>query len=550
MLIFLVFYAVLQIVIGTQIDMTISNSYQRALAAGFTANIISEELVNMTSLGDFTQKFIDGHAHYKIFSGLADWEPLQVILLTIVFLFFGVSYWSMMIVPLIMSLLVLWMVYRLASDIYDEKTGFLAAIFAGFGTLFFYEAAVPMLENGVALFTLLCIYQFNRYCKKENAKHLYWLAVFLALGVLFKRQVLLIVPVLLIVFLIKKDFVSWIARKKVITSLVVSLALFFLVLTPLIAREIVFVNFGVSTLLGRSATNLENFYGSSEQRSGFITAEDLEFSYALPAYKKDLIMNRYDLSKLQKAVVVITSVFLNWILLPFILLGVFWRKKWFESKSYSIVELCIVFYALVNFVIFVFHGLIPRYMIPVTVLLSVFAARGVFMLPKKAIFSVAVLVILLVAGQTGLFLFTIANNNHIQSMQHDYEGAIKFMLDNTKGDFTVITSRQYQMAFFFLKNDKEKRVYVELLPEKEELLKEVIKTGFNKPEFSTGSFSYPKNRPSVRYIVVHERLETGPLSDIADYDARVFLDSYPRAKLDKILVGTLPNSKTWIYKVE
>lgn len=539
LLILLVIYAIISITVFSSMDVTISNSYQRALAAAYIADFIK----NPTSLTEAKEHFVKGYEHYKIFSGIADWPPLQVMLLTFSFLIFGFNKISFMIAPLIVTLLTLTYIYKLTFITYkDKKIALLATAITAVSTFFFYEAATPMLENGLTLFTIMAIYHFTEYIDTKERKQFYCTAAAFALGFLYKTQMILIIPALLIIFLLKKPL----KIKKDCKMLAYSALIVLVILSPLIVREVILTKQGLSTFAERSVGRIPYIY---EQTTlpGYLTAEDFEFENELPEYKINLITNRYNMSYLQKFVATITSLFYNWIALPFVLIGILKRKK---QTEYATTEKLILLFTATTILFFTLHGLIPRHIIPTFVLLTPFAAKGIFSLPKKAITTVSVIVLLIVALQTTQFFTKIYNNEHIQSMQHDYESAAEYVLENTEGEVTIITTRLYQMAYNIMKHDKERRVYVELLPEKQEQLQEMLSGRFGVPEQIKGkSVEYNAVRPRTAYVIVHQYLETGPLKEIADYNAIEFLENHPGTELEITIASKYPNSTTWIYRV-
>ncbi len=540
----LVFYAVISIIIFSWMDITISNSYQRALAGAYIADFIK----NPTNLAGAKEHFVKGYEHYKIFSGIADWPPLQVILLTLSFLIFGFNKISLMITPLIITLLTLVYIYKLTFITYkDKKIALLATAITAVSTFFFYESAAPMLENGLALFTAMAIYHFTKYIDTKETKQFYYVAAAFALGFLYKTQMILIIPALLIIFVLKKPL----KIKKDCKMLAYSALIILIILSPLIIREIILTKQGLSTFAERSVGRIQYMYEQTKL-PGYLTAKDFEFENELPEYKKNLIGNRYNLTYLQKFIVTITSLFYNWIIIPFIIIGILKRKNFAKPVGYNTTEKLILLFAATNIIFFTLHGLIPRYVIPAFILLTPFAAKGIFSLPKKAIMTASMIVLLIIAIQTTLFFTEIYNNEHIQSMQHDYESATEYVLENTQGNVTIITTRLYQMAYNVMKHDKERRAYIELIPEKKEELERMLQGKFQKPallEELQAKVEFETARPKVQYVVIHEKLETGPLKGLADYNLLEFMNNYENSTLVKTIDSPFPNSRTWIYQL-
>ena len=235
LVILLAFFAILSGASASVLDLTISNSYQRALAAGFTAEFVKNDIWHTHSLSQIKEAFIQGHEHYKIFSGIADWQPLQLILLTFVFFFFGVGKFGMTIVPLAISVLALIYLYRLTRAMYDHKTALVATAITAISTFFFYEAAAPLLENGIALFSTMCVFYFGNYLEKKNNRAFYLAVLAFSLGLLYHLLMLFILPALALVFIYKTNLREFFTNKKNYKMFAFAAGIFVLVFIPFIA---------------------------------------------------------------------------------------------------------------------------------------------------------------------------------------------------------------------------------------------------------------------------------------------------------------------------
>ncbi len=537
LLLFFAVYAVLCLTIFSTMNITISNSYQRALAADATKDFIFHPSLSPSEAKDY---FINQHDHYKIFSGIADWPPLQLMLLTLSFIVLGTNYFAWMITPLLLSLLALYYLFKITKHITkNEQLSYIAIAFASISTLFFYEAATPMLENGVAAFSLMCIYHMARYLETNKNSQLYHVALAFGLGFLLKTQMVFILPALAIMLFWKKkkEFNKTAIYKTIGVCFLIILA----VNLPLIAREAVLMKEGLSTFLPRSVGRIEYITNEAKDLSGYLVAQDFEFESKLSEQNKQLIMNRYDLNYAQKFVIVLTSLFWNCILLPFIIYGL-WKRK------LSTIEWLLLLFVATNIILFSLHGLIPRYMIPSFLALLPFAALGIGKLPKKAILPTSAIVLFVILAQT-LFLFNgIYNGQHIQSMQHDYDEAARYVLDNRQGEFTVVTTRLYQMAYHVRQHDMAQRAYVELVPEDKATFEQMLAGNFSTPKMAQDmGVAYDVVRPPVQYVIIHEGLETGPLAGSADYNVKELMNAY--GTLETTIPSRFPNSQTFVYRV-
>jgi len=551
---FLVAYAVISIGIFSYMDVNISNSYQRANSAAFVADFIKEHLLKVKSFDEILKIFIDGQLQYKIFTGLTNWPPLQVILLTISFLIFGINKFSFIFFPLIITLLTLFSLYKLIILAYrNKKTALFGIIVAGLSTFFFYESASPMLENGLALFTIASIYYLVLYFRTNKEKYFYFLTSALALGFIYKDQMIIIAPVIILMFFYKTNFKEFFADPKSYKMLLISFIIILVIFIPLIFRDVLLSKYGLSRLDDRFIEKFQYLKQTDSYNKGYLNPYDFEFENSISDYKRKLIIERYTFSYFQKSFIFLTSTFFNWILIPFIITGIFYNRKKFKD-----VEISIILFVMVYFVFFSLDGSIPRFVLPASILLIVFAVRGLFELPKKLLNVSAIIILALLLIQTSLFFSRIYNNEHVGSMQHDYNSAAEYVLEDSKnqGNVTIITSRVNEMAFYLIKLDKEKRISLELLPQKQENLDLILRGNFSVPDLlkDNQKINYPLYRAPVKYIIVHENLETGPSKGSADYDARKFIEKnakniYGEEFSVKIIDSKFPNSKTWIYKL-
>lgn len=550
--ILLLIFTGLYLGVAFSMDTSISNSYQRALAAAFISETFLQDPFNLPGVMSIFEK---GQYQYNIFSGFSDWPPLQMLLLALSFFLFGVNKFSFILPSLLISLAALYYVYKLSISIFEEEPVFkqknLAAIIsialAGFGTLFFYEATAPFLENGVLLFSAASFYYFYLFLKQSKNKYLYLTALFFGLGLLYKEQMILSAIPLFAIFFLRGKPKTFFSKSTNYKALLLSIALVILIISPLIARELFLAQYGVSRFASRNAERLTFIYEPDINQKGFLTANDLEFSNSVSESKMQLILNRYHISYLQKFVVFATSTFYNWILLPFIILGLY-RRKPFRLSSYSTGELTILLFFITNLAFFSFHGLIPRYTIPTIALLSIFATKGLFKM-KKFLVPALLILLAIMAFQNAMFFSKIYNGEHIQSMQHDYRGTASHILNETTEEVTVITTRVYQMSYQFLLQDTNRKAYIEFASQESDKLREMIKGNFGRPEYlpSESQISYNSTRPPVKYVVVHQGLETGPLKGVSDYDLNEFMKEYNTTKTT--ISSKYPNAETYIYKI-
>lgn len=144
-------------------------------------------------------------------------------------------------------------------------------------------------------------------------------------------------------------------------------------------------------------------------------------------------------------------------------------------------------------------------------------------------------------------------------------GSILFMdSSNSASDapaseqFTIVTSRQYQMAFYLLKHDPEHKAYILLLPETSKELVEMLHGNFSRPLAlvqQQSDLPYNVTLPPVRFVVVHEGMELGPMRACTPdghecYNAKEFMDDYADVVQRTTIPSDFPNARTWVYEVK
>lgn len=146
---------------------------------------------------------------------------------------FGGHPFGAMLIPIIFSTTAVYLLYRLASSIFDKKIGLIAAILMAFS----YAAIAhgQHLSNiaFVSFFSLLFIYALWQICQKSA--FCWWLILVFAFGCLFHFQVvnaLLFIPLFLLIAVI---FKIKLPPKKIIA---ISLVIVFLFLLPYLAFDL------------------------------------------------------------------------------------------------------------------------------------------------------------------------------------------------------------------------------------------------------------------------------------------------------------------------
>lgn len=120
---------------------------------------------------------------------------------------FGVNLFAARLVPVIFSVLALWIIYELASSMYGEKIGLLSAVFLSVMPGYFWLSQGALLESSLVFFVAASLLFFYQWLIKRQDKMLVFTGVALGLGFLAKYQIIIaaLILVLSILFLARKE---------------------------------------------------------------------------------------------------------------------------------------------------------------------------------------------------------------------------------------------------------------------------------------------------------------------------------------------------------
>jgi 4-amino-4-deoxy-L-arabinose transferase-like glycosyltransferase len=166
--------------------------------------------------------------HYGDSYSIIDKPPLMMWTVAASFKLFGINEFALNFWHSLCALLIVLFTYKLAKEIYDEKTAFISAMVLATTAQFFYQARSPLQDIPLTLFILLSIYAFILFEKRSKAGYLYLSSIFVALAVLTKGPVGLVLPgiILLAYILIRKVKVPW------ATHAILAALLFLLITLP------------------------------------------------------------------------------------------------------------------------------------------------------------------------------------------------------------------------------------------------------------------------------------------------------------------------------
>jgi 4-amino-4-deoxy-L-arabinose transferase-like glycosyltransferase len=144
---------------------------------------------------------------YDKFVHNAFYPPLFDLVTFFSFKVFGVSIFAARIVPVIFSILSLWMVFELAYSMYDGKTALLSVSFLAVMPAYLWLSQMAMLETMLLFFVTLSLLCFYRWLVTKKDKMLVFSGLAIGLGFLTKYQMIVaaIIILLSILFLARNQ---------------------------------------------------------------------------------------------------------------------------------------------------------------------------------------------------------------------------------------------------------------------------------------------------------------------------------------------------------
>ncbi|NLF89100.1 phospholipid carrier-dependent glycosyltransferase [Candidatus Bathyarchaeota archaeon] len=137
----------------------------------------------------------------------AFYPPLFDVLEFISFETLGVSLFAARLVPVLFSVLALWLVYELANSMYGGKVGLLSAVFLAVMPGYFWVSQSAMLESSLVFFVVASLLFFYQWLTTRKDRMLVFTGIALGLGFLCKYQIIVaaLILILSILFLARKQ---------------------------------------------------------------------------------------------------------------------------------------------------------------------------------------------------------------------------------------------------------------------------------------------------------------------------------------------------------
>jgi 4-amino-4-deoxy-L-arabinose transferase-like glycosyltransferase len=521
-LVFILIFGAIVSLTSVNIDMMTGDAGNHA-----TGGLLVYELANhwisnpASSLPELKDFAINHHAHYKSFASFMGYAPFHPTSIGLAYILFGASRFTAILVTIIESMVLLFFTYKLSGLCYrDKKAAFLAVFLLAFSPLVFYYSGTALMEIAAGMFLVITIYCFSRYLMEGNNRYLYFTAIACALAILTKPPVGLIIPVLFLALVWDKRL-SFSSAKRNFRPIALSVIMFFLLLSPWITGLVVLQSQGLSGTSKWEYIFLEGL--EKRDIEGFPLMEGTIRSYGC-------------LSPVQNFVFYVSSILYNWYLVPFFVLAFALFLK--KAGRLNLIEKEIFLMVVIFFVaLSIFAGAQPRFMVYTIPFILIPTSKAIMRIFKRIKHPVVIIIMILAIAQCSHF--SISTKNAVPGGQFD-EASI-YIIEDTAGGTTVVSSAPRAQAFSFALLDREREVYMFYLPSREYELKQMINRSYSESEWEQFNVEYPP----VNYIIVHEFYTT---KYTHDYDVLDFLENQGEFRLAKTFEGDVPNARTFIYK--
>jgi len=148
----------------------------------------------------------------------AFYPPLFDCLIFLSFKTFGVCLSAARLIPVLFSVLALWLTFELVQSMYGGKVGLLSAIVLGVMPGYFWVSQSALLESSLVFFVVASLLFFYRWLTARQDRMLVFTGLAVGLGFLTKYQIIVagIILVISILFLAKNQL-KWACKKFMIT---------------------------------------------------------------------------------------------------------------------------------------------------------------------------------------------------------------------------------------------------------------------------------------------------------------------------------------------
>jgi 4-amino-4-deoxy-L-arabinose transferase-like glycosyltransferase len=524
-----VLLTILFIVIGAlflynKIDVFMSaecDGYFHALGGYFVYDFarwwIASPTFSMKSIMSF---ILDYEARYKFLGGLTHYQPFQSLLVGFLAFFSGKYPFTFYISTILETLGTMLYGYKLYGLMYGERKKlflFLVPIFIAFSPIVFNFGASFSNEPGIMLFSTMTIFYFIRYIKAEKNRDLYLTAASFGLGVLTKSPFVIILPILLLCMLAERKHRLLFRNYK---ALLISFAIFLVVISPFLMLEYIFIKNGIS---------------------------DLDNTLRIQLIIQSMNLGSSLNVKLANLSTTLWVIFGTFLLIPFLFYKLLKSRRLLGEMT---LLLFIILYSFFYNLIGTVPEIQPRLFLPVIPIAVMLSIRGMQIFSEKQKRFEKYLI-----PAIGFILFTsiLSCYNYTTLEKEDFASTdilspAIYISDNTQTPTTVLStfSRMQSVAFLTLGN---KNIYTVEAPY-------TYSGGVDELEIMLDSKDYVRRpnmtewerfnltHPPIGWVIIHERYDGLE----PDYKLKDVIDKREDFELVQVMEGKWPGNRVFIYK--
>jgi len=511
----LFFIAIICIFIANNADVFISaesDGYFHALGAYFFDDIAKWWFSHPTLSLEAVKSFVhDYELQYKFFGGISYYPPLQSVLVAMVAFFMGKSQIAYYLITAAETVLTMFIAYHFYRMLYKEKREWilwLVMLLIAFNASVFTMSASFSHDPGVMLFATATAFFVVRFMKFEERKDLYLTAASLGLGIITKFTFVIFIPMVFLSLLLERRVRLLLKEKK---ALLKATAIFFLILSPWLLMEYVFMTMGISKLGER----VGDVFGGGYTVQGILANVSNTIAYVFGLH----------------------------VMLFFILYWLWKSKKVTGEITLAVV---IISYSL-------FFNIIPnvqfRYLAALVPLATVLVVRGMQTLydSRKSSVVPAIIVVLFIISVLSSYGFSL--DRRISQASTDFVAPAIYISERMTNRTTVLSdfSRMQSVPFVVF---GDKNVIIERQPYVADGGEEELKIMLDskdymrrphKPEYE----KFNLTPPAIEWVIVHEYWDG---EEGAGYKLKDVIDR--RDDFDSVMVmeGNWPGNRVFIYK--
>lgn len=497
----------------------------------FAYNLIRN--VEGFSLNSIMSYAVDYHSHYKFFSNIIIYPPLHMLFSTFVYLILGASVFSSNFATIVEFLILLVFLYKIAK-LYDRNKNYplVVLLFVALNPIMFNLANKAYLDMLSATMSIVVIYLFLVYMKTKEPANLYLTAITFALALMTRETLVLLAPVCLIVALSEKKLKLFYKDKKLLLK---ASSLFIIFLSPLILKFAVLYKY-----------NLLGIYTSIWVTGPAVGGSSLAswFKFNLATWKKlleDLIL-----------------LFNQWYLLPFFIVGLYHalkRRNYIDKTIllWSFVYLYLLVVKLGNCTSTCTH---VRYILPIIPFIILISIKGLYSSIKIRKFLYLLVFIMLSFSALQAINYHNLPHNESQfasyltndAQSYRFRQAANIVIDDSREEATVLTTDGAQQMYAFALYDKERKIYTDYLPKRQEDFEKALNNDFSYLKSADLRDKFKVEQVPVKYVIIHEENFKEFYAGGYDNGLSFFLKN-DKLRILSVVEGNIPNERTFIFEL-